>query len=69
MKHLVADLFHEMMTDRPKVMGYLLRGHGWPVVKEKVYRFFPKKKINEKRLMAGSKIISLLLCSLISLCL
>ena len=44
MKHLVADLFHEMMTDRPKVMGYLLRGHGWPVVKEKVYRFFPKKK-------------------------
>ena len=63
MKHLVAD--------RPKVIVYLLQGHGWPVVKEKVYRFFPqtKKKINEKRLMAGSKISSLLLCRLISLCL
>ena len=59
-----------MMTDRPKVIVYLLQGHGWPVVKEKVYRFSPqKKKKNEKRLMAGSKISSLLFCRLISLCL
>ena len=37
--------------------------------KKKCIVFSLKKKINEKRLMAGSKISSLLLCRLISLCL
>ena len=43
MKHLVANLFHVMMTDRVDVSFFIGGGgggRGWSLVKEKMYQMF-----------------------------
>ena len=63
MKHLVASLFHVMMTDRVDVRVFYGGGAVGLLWKKKCIRcsFFPSSPKNQKRMIAGWKISSFLL--------
>ena len=63
MKHLVANLFHVMMTDRVDVIFFIAGARLVSCERKNVsdVRFFPSSPKNQNRVMVGSKVSSLLL--------